>query len=355
MHVDVEELRTVLQEAAQPGAAEVCALLPDLCPTLFAPGSDIETLRLKSRVFRVQSVRDGARTSVVLKRLNPAVAEHNERLVKRWLPGIGLPDAAPALVGTIGDQRGTCVWHVYEDLGDTVLDGVRPRRREVAAALELIAELHIRAATHPLLLECHQLLGNRGMQYFVSNVGDAVGALEALRALEKTFTSGQRLVLNRLLDRLHALRDSIPLRAQLMAERGGPQTLLHGDLWPINTFVIPSAEGMQARLIDWDRAGVGPVVYDLSTFLYRFPPNERPWILEHYRGLVGRIGWYLPEASELNLLFETAECARYANRIIWSTITLLTEHAESGHRELADIQGWFEMMEPALDAQEIGE
>src|SRR5213078_1507398 len=101
-----------------------------------------------------------------------------------------------------------------------------------------------------------------------------------------------------------------------LAELGGPETLLHGDLWAINVFVLPTATGLQARLIDWDHAAVGPIIYDLSTFLLRFPANERPWILDSYRAAIAPAGWQLPGATDLNLMFETAELARFANRII---------------------------------------
>jgi hypothetical protein len=348
MSVDGKELRDVLEEAAQPGAHEVCALLPELCPYLFARGSEIQALRLKSRVFRVRSVLNGSATSVVLKCLNPSLAERNELLIRRWLPGIGLPSVAPALVGTIGSQRGTRVWHVYEDLGNAVLDAQHPPPDAVAAAVEVIAQLHTRAAHATLLPECHHHLGDLGMPYFVSNLRDAVTVLEALGVLAGTLTGTERNVRDRLLERLHTLLESLPFRAHLMREFGGPQTLLHGDLWTINTFVIPSSEGLRARLIDWDRAGVGPVAYDLSTFLYRFPAGDRSWILEHYRRAVGRVGWHLPDTPDLNVLFETAECARFANRIIWPTLALLNERTESGHGELAQILRWFEALEPVL-------
>jgi len=157
------------------------------------------------------------------------------------------------------------------------------------------------------------------------------------------------MVRDRLLERLYRLRESIPLRAELMRGLGGPHTLLHGDLWTINTFVIPGSKGLEARLIDWDRAGVGPVAYDLSTFLYRFPADRRHWILNEYRNALNRVGWRLPEPADLNVLFETAECARYANRIIWPAKALVSEGAESGGcDELAQVLGWFESLEPVL-------
>jgi hypothetical protein len=291
---------------------------------------------------------NGEETSIVLKRLTPSLAERNEFIIRRWLPGIGLPDVAPALLGKIRDARRTCVWNVYEDVGITVLDARNPEADAVAAVIESVAQLHIRAAGASLLGECREHLEDLGIRYFLASVGDAIVRLEALRTREHSFTMPQRMVRDRLLDRLGVLIESGPHRAQLMRELGGPATLLHGDLWTINTVVVTGSNGMTARLIDWDRAGVGPVAYDLSTFLYRFPCGVRRWILNQYREAVGRAGWRLPEDADLNVLFDTAECARYASRIIWPAAALLDERAASGHEELAQILGWFDALEPAL-------
>jgi hypothetical protein len=347
MTIPVDPLRGALTDVGEIGFDD-SAILRELCPGLFT-GSEVQVDRLNSRVFRFKSLSNGGGTSVVVKRLSPSLAERNELVIRRWLPGLGLPKAAPALLGTIGERGGRWIWHVYEDLGATVLDARNPRPDAVAAAVELIAQLHTRAAMAPLLTECRQHLDDLGMGYFVSNVGDAIAGLESLHSLDETFTSAERMVRDRLLERLYRLRESIPLRAELMRRLGGPHTLLHGDLWTINTFVIPGSKGLEARLIDWDRAGVGPVDYDLSTFLYRFPADRRHWILNEYRDALNRVGWRLPEPADLNVLFETAECARYANRIIWPARALVSEGAESGgYDELAQVLGWFESLEPVL-------
>src|SRR3989475_12561451 len=98
-----------------------------------------------------------------------------------------------------------------------------------------------------------------------------------------------------------------------MEEAGGPDTLLHGDLWPKNVFVSATPAGPQARLIDWDHVGVGPASYDVSTFLYQSAPEERPAILRRYCETVERRGRRLPDQGALNLLFPPAERAGYAH------------------------------------------
>jgi len=105
------------------------------------------------------------------------------------------------------------------------------------------------------------------------------------------------------------------------------------------------------RIVDWDRLGVGPASYDLSTFLLRFAPEHRPWILDLYREALGEGASRLPGRRELNLLFESAECARYASRAVWPAIALLRDGAAWGFEELAAVDGWFEALTPVLPGE----
>jgi hypothetical protein len=141
----------------------------------------------------------------------------------------------------------------------------------------------------------------------------------------------------------------------MMAELGGPEVLLHGDLTTRNVLICPTRKGLCARLIDWDKAGVGPISYDLSTFLYRFPPPVRHWILDLYQDAVGRRGWHLPSAAELNVLFDTAEQARLANCVIWPALALLSGPAAWGFDELAAFDHWFEVVTPVLPYEAVGD
>ena len=133
-----------------------------------------------------------------------------------------------------------------------------------------------------------------------------------------------------------------------MEEAGGPETLLHGDLWPKNVFVPLSVDGSRPRLIDWDQVGVGPFSYDLSTFLYQSSPEERPSILRRYRAAMERAGWRLPTDAVLNLLCHTAESARYCHCILWAALAVLSEGAEWGIVEVMDFERWFAALRPPL-------
>src|SRR5438552_13625933 len=342
----VEGVGRVLEGSGQRGVIELRGLLQELLGGGDVAGRLLEEQMLQPRamrVFRLRFAINGQTRSVVVKRLKPQIARRSELAAKRWLPAIGLGDGGPPLLGSVVEPSGACAWHVYDDLGEHELDPREPDRERVSAAVELVAQMHTRFAEHALLGEVRLHGGDLGIHFYESNVRDAIYSLEAWQPAAQ-----QNGLRDRLLVRLCKLRDGLPERAQALAEWGGPETLLHGDLWAINVFVIPSANGLRARLIDWDHAAVGPASYDLSTFLLRFPSEHRLWVLDLYRQAVADAGWGLPGERELNLLFETHEYARIANRIIWPAIALVMDGAEWGTEALAEIDGWFEQFEPVL-------
>src|SRR2546430_10251857 len=104
----------------------------------------------------------------------------------------------------------------------------------------------------------------------------ALPIFEALAASGVEPPADHAQVAPRLLERLHRLSADASRRACVFEEAAGPDTLLHGDLWPINAVVAAGVTPSRVRLVDWDRLGVGPFSYDLSTFLFRFPPDQRP-------------------------------------------------------------------------------
>ena len=338
-------LRRALEESGEPGAAELYDFLRDLLDG-DDPADRVHSLRrLKARVYRLEIAAGTRWRSIVLKRLEPSVAQRNRLVAERWLPALGLGDRCARLLGTAADRRGACVWHAYEDLGDeTLADRHEPER--IAATVDFIAELHTRAANHPVLPDARRYGGSLGIQYFTANVGDAIAALEQFAGAAIETPREYAGLSDRLLDRLVALLADTPRRAQVFEQAAGPDTLLHGDLWTINVFVVATAEGLRARLVDWDRTGVGPFSYDLSTFLFRFPPAKRCGILERYRDAVAAAGWHVGSPPELEVLFDTAERARYANRVIWPVHALMQERADWGFPELAEVERWFQ----ALDA-----
>jgi hypothetical protein len=298
-------------------------------------------------VHRVQPEAGGRARSVVVKLASPDVARRNRLVAERWLPAAGMGGAAPAILGVVKAPDPSAVWLVCEDVGTRRLSGAGEDPRLVAGALALIARLHRSFADHALLGEVRLSGGDLGSAFHSANLRDAFRAVEALGPLAAV-SSARTALRERLLGRLRRLLADAPRRAALVELHGGPETLLHGDLWPEN-IIDDSHDGTsRARLIDWDHAGVGPAFYDVSTFLYRFPSPGRRALWETYRRALGPVPWNLPGDAELNVLCEMAEHARIANRVIWPALTALRGEAEVAFEELAVVDGWFDALEPVL-------
>ncbi|HKQ59502.1 MAG TPA: aminoglycoside phosphotransferase family protein [Candidatus Eisenbacteria bacterium] len=304
--------------------------------------------RLKPRVFRLRLETHARVRSLIAKRMDPAHARRNEHVIRRWLPAQGMGDLVPELLGVSASPDGTWVWHVYEDLGPWELASREDDPERLAAAVRKVAALHARFALHPVLAECRLHGVDFGPSFMASNLRDAIAALEGLRPPRLMPSPSEAALRDRLLDRLRCLQGCAAAHAETLARWGGPETLLHGDLWTTNVFAEPAPGGARVRLVDWDRAGVGSASYDLSAFLLRFPPARRAEIVTLYREALGGQGWNMPGTRELNALFAIAELARYANRVIWPALALIADGAGWGFDELAAVEGWFEALGPVL-------
>ncbi len=341
----IEGLDNLLEDSGQPGLIELRQLLREILSGTASEGQVLDQRKLparRPRVFRLRFVFDGWVRSFVAKRMELDNAQRNQLAIRRWLPAIGLGDNAPTLLGVAVARNGECAWHVYDDLGDRALDTSHLDPQHVRTAVELIAQVHMRSAGHALLAECRLLGSDFGIDFYAANLRDAIRCLEALQQPAVELSAKNTALLDRLLARLRQLQDEQPARAQGLAEFDGPETLLHGDLWTTHVFVLPAVQGVHARLVGWDHAGVGPISYDLSTFLLRFPPRYRLWILDLYRKAVRPAGWDLPSVGQLNALFETAEFARFANCIIWPAVALAHDRLGWGFDELDNVAQWFE-------------
>jgi aminoglycoside phosphotransferase (APT) family kinase protein len=312
---------------------------------------EVRELRRGARVCRVRVADGRAAWSVIVKRLPLSRAHRSTLATQRWLPAIGLRHSAPALLGAVAPPGAAWVWHLYEDTGAVTLHDRRSERRAVDAAVGLIAGLHVRAARHPLVPECRAEGQDYGFYDFLTGVEDARRLLDMLQDAGSGRTSERARVKDALRAHLDALLADAPRRGALFRDAAGPETMLHGDLWTTNVAVSDGRGGSPVRLIDWDRAGAGPLTYDLSTFLLRFPPAERRSVLASYRDALERGGWRLPPEAELNVLCDTAECARYADRIVECAIAILQDGAEWAHDVLAEVLRWFEALAPVIPEQ----
>jgi hypothetical protein len=341
-------LDQLLEETNQPGLGELRGLVGELLDAPGASGFAFEAEKLKrSRIYRLRFEIDGKPRSLVAKRFAPHIAAREQALVRRWLPGVGLGKHGPPLLGRVAERSGRCVWHVYRDLGEITLGNRDPNPEQVRAALRLVAQVHMRFANHALLGECRSHGGELGMGFYTASVADAIRALEALRSPRIELAPAAQQVRERLLEWMQTLWEDRDRRSRALEDCGGPDTLLHGDLWTSNILVRSSARGHDVRLIDWDHVGVGPVSYDLSALLLRFPASHRSWVLETYRDA---LSWTLPDVSTLNLLFETAERARLAQCAVWPAIYLLEGATGWPLDELSRVAQWLDALEPVFPA-----
>jgi thiamine kinase-like enzyme len=344
--VMIEGLDNALRASGRPGLVELRTLLSQVLGGSPAKGRLTGERSLKKRkVYRLVFDLDGQPRSLVVKGASSARAHCNRLAVTRWLPAVGLGQHCAAWLGMAADPSGQWVWQIYEDLGDQTLE--TKARSTVEAAVDLMAALHVRFADHPLLPECRMYGKDMGTTYYLANIRDAIRGLEHLKPSSADAGSERLAVRDRLLLRMYKLLDEGPDRARIQSEFGGPETMLHGDLWRKNIMVF-TQDGPQIRLIDWDATGVGPLTYDLSTLLYRSPAEDRPWILDRYQQSVAPLGWRPPAESDLNLMLETAEISRIANCLAWAGVSALDPQADWVFESLAEIERWFEAVEPAI-------
>ena len=303
----------------------------------------VATQRLAKRVHRVILTR-GTRSSLVVKRLSRVTARKTTLLNSRWLPAVGLQDRGPPLLANAPGPEQSA-WQVFEDLGDCAL---RPDRRDLGgaeAATHLVAQLHVAFVGHSLLPECIETLADLGARSYGDWVRRAARALETIET--RSLSPGRLALRDRLSRRLDALLAEEPGRRQRLQQAGGPMALLHGDLWPQNVLLPEAPDGRRARLIDWDHAGVGPISYDLSTFISRFPLRARIRVLRLYERVVRSAGWRLSDPASLNDAFETAEYARLASCLIWPA-EAVRGGADWAFKDLEAVDGWFAELRPVL-------
>jgi len=356
-----------LENARGLGPPELIETLHELLRGAGGATGRVSTEKLSgSRVHRLRVDVDHHARSFIVKRFSRAhIAQRNQMVATRWLPAAGLADSVPALLGVAAERNGRRVWHIYEDLGDCMLackDAGKDRRRifrsdpeRIESAVALIARIHALFAGHPLLAECRLYGDDFGSQFFVSAVNDAVRCLVALLARKDEGAAAWTDLLCRLLAKMHDLRRQQAERVNAVERFGGPETLLHGDLWPINVMVSADGGTRQARLIDWDHVGVGSVTYDLSTFLTHFPPEDRQWILDLYLRCMSAFGIRFAPDTDWNLLFDTAEQSRLAVAIAWEALSALDHPADWAFEELALVEQWFELLEPILPVASVTE
>jgi len=298
-----DELQALAGRAGETRVADLRRRLMSLCGPPFAPTHGIECRKLARAVHRVTLTAQGATQTFIVKRLRTGIAKRDKLVAGDWLPAVGLDDRGPPLLDSCpADERHT--WHIYEDLGDTALDGRSAAPHQLETAIRLIATVHRKFASHPLLSQCRASGKDLSAQFFCVNIDESIRALQSLDPLTTTMRNGGLDVRDSLLSRLKTLKREQQFRTAQLTVYGGPETLLHGDLWPMNVLLTSRQNDSYARIIDWDHAGVGPPVYDLSNFLSRVSKKHRLWLLDIYRAEIESV-WRLPDTGLLSEIFNT--------------------------------------------------
>lgn len=340
----VEGLDALLTDQASIDRIGLRSSINEFVSSQYGGGRLVLQEKIKPRVLRLHFDLGDKDLVLILKRMEARIARRSELVAQRWLPAGDLANMGPPLLRTVGTPDGTWVWHLYSDLGSwSLADDMASPQRSIAA-MRSIAEIHKRFISHPYMAEFRLYGGDLGCPFVESNLKDARIALEAITKDYKA-REGSWMIVDRLLERISTIIGELPLRLKMMKELAGPETLLHGDLWLENVFVLPDG---RVRLIDWDHAAAGPLVYDLSTFLLRFPPTQRSELIYLYQEGIHSTGWGLPALRELNTIFETCEYARYACQMIWPAIALWESRAAWALEQLEEIERWFQAWEPVL-------
>jgi len=273
---------------------------------------------------------------LVVEILSPSTRSYDRNLKRQHYLDAGVPELWLVDI----DARSVEVWRPGSDQAERLDDAVTWRVGEltleqdrdadaVRAGVSLLAEVHQRFAGHLMIAEAREWGGDLGCTFYSSSARDAITCLEAVPP-PRLEDDDVRALRDRLLSRMWELLAEETERTDAVRELGGPETLVHGDLWLKNVSVVRE-HGVCAKLIDWDHAGVGPAGYDLSTFLNGFDAEDRDAVLDQYRDALAGTALEPPGPGELNALFDTFERARIANCVVWSAFAV----SEGPHVEWA--------------------
>jgi hypothetical protein len=349
----VHTLPSVESAVAPPGDRPLAGSALERCLHELVGEASLSSARpqpLKDGVHRLHVELEGAERSLVVKATTPEVARRNWLLARRWLPAVGLEGDGPRLLAMAAEQTCEAAWLVFEDLPGHPVSTDPPVDGDIEAAIEAVARMHTAFADHPLLRECRYWGGDRGMGFYCSNLRDAAIALRSLD-VRGLGASGSD-VCTALFRWIERLEGQAPERAEVVASSSGPETLVHGDLWPTNIVITSAGDASRARLIDWDELGAGPIGFDLSTFLLRFDPPHREDILAVYRRTVrGMAGWHLPPAPALNSIFEAAAYARLLSLLTWSVAAAKAGPSDWLLERLEGIVGWLGEVAPVIEVR----
>ena len=94
-------------------------------------------------------------------------------------------------------------------------------------------------------------------------------------------------------------------------------------------------------MIDWDRSGVAPAAFDISTQLAYHPEPQRRLVLEAYLDAMAARSYTFPDDLDWERLVATFQAGRLANQVIWVATSIREgsgwtfEHLKTWRDELA--------------------
>jgi thiamine kinase-like enzyme len=242
----------------------------------------------------------------------------------------------------MGEPGGSAIWHVYEDLGTSLLDAHRESEAHLKQAAEALADVHARGLGHWLLGEIRHFGRDLGTHFLRGSILDAARSLERVSQDRVPSSDLETGVLSKVSDAVEAARETLAVHVAILQANGGPETILHGDV-NLDNIAYPDGSGDHGvRFMDWDHAGVGPPTYDLSCFLSGVPPHLHTPVLAAYRNAFRPLEEMVPSDPEiLREVFHALELGRLCNRVVWATSGILDGDADWGWEELALIGDWF--------------
>jgi hypothetical protein len=252
---------------------------------------DLSTGLGQAAVLRVSVAAPHACTSPWIVKIlgwgRQTLLDSRDRLLDRreaHFYGSGISDLLPSGLTTPPAatvfRHHDLTWLVMRDVGAVLQQSWTPDSATTAA--RRAALLYVPGSVRPGLLDAPwlELEGYAAYVHHVPAGHDNLDALTDDARLRALFTPEQ-------VRRLHACLDAAVELGARAAEV--PATLVHGDLTPRNAGLDPYGA---LALIDWEHVGVGPVGFDLGTFvsLYRafggHGELDEPALLEAYGSAV---------------------------------------------------------------------
>ncbi|HWP32646.1 MAG TPA: phosphotransferase [Solirubrobacterales bacterium] len=148
-------------------------------------------------------------------------------------------------------------------------------------AARRLAHLHLAFAREADRLLERDFLLRLDSDYVLAWAGRALAAVSSLSAEQAS--------------RLRRTVDDLEVVAELLAAQ--PPTLVHNDLAPKNVIAATSAIPGRTCIVDWEMAGVGCGLLDLTHLMYGLPPREVGRMLDLYRRELAGTG-LMPSGEE---------------------------------------------------------